>query len=112
MFWDADQPRVVGSQHPTSALEVLERFRASLRSHAFESIGPKAKGVLTISGGLATFPWDASEAPGLLKRASDGLRQAKQSGKNRILLVGTGSDRASDMLLDAERHTVNPPPAS
>jgi diguanylate cyclase (GGDEF)-like protein len=97
VFWDADQPRVAGSQHPKSALHILERFREALSRHEFSTLGPEAQGRLTISGGLATFPWDADNAEKLLNRADDALLQAKRSGKNRIFLVGRGAEDATDV---------------
>jgi PleD family two-component response regulator len=51
-------------------------------------LGPEGKGVLTISGGLASFPRDASDTDHLLRRADEALLDAKKSGKNRIYLVG------------------------
>lgn len=88
VFWDAEQPRVAGSEHPKSVMEVLERFRAALAEHTFDCLGPGGRGVLTISGGLAGFPWDAQTAEELLNKADQALLAAKRSGKNRIFLVG------------------------
>jgi len=112
VFWDADQPRVAGSRHPTTALEVLERFKTSLRSHKFKSLGPAANGLLTISGGLATFPWDGGDAQNLLRKADDALRQAKESGKNQILLVGSGRMSAPVLGQDAQTHQTPSPSSS
>ena len=89
VFWDADQPRVAGSKHPSTALEVLKRFRKALHRHEFPALGPSGRGHLTISGGLASFPWDASNTDELLRAADAALRQAKDAGKNRIYLVGS-----------------------
>ena len=36
----------------------------------------------------ASFPWDATDAQGLIDRADEALLQAKRAGKNRIYLVG------------------------
>jgi diguanylate cyclase (GGDEF)-like protein len=93
VFWDADQPRVAGSKHPSAAIEVLKRFRTALQRHEFPALGPSGCGHLTISGGLASFPWDASDTDALLRAADAALRQAKAAGKNRIHLVG-GEDGA------------------
>jgi len=60
----------------------------ALRTQRFPSLGPSGVGRLTISGGLATYPWDASDRPGLIKRADDALLAAKRAGKNRIFLIG------------------------
>lgn len=88
VFWDAEEPRVAGSRHPTDALAVLRRFKKALEAHEFPALGPEATGRITISAGLASFPWDASDAAGLIDRADQAMLQAKRAGKNRIYLVG------------------------
>jgi len=88
VFWDAEQPRVAGSKHPTSVLTVLRRFKKALEAFEFPKLGPEAKGYITISGGLASFPWDASEPQELIDRADEALLEAKRAGKNRIYLLG------------------------
>lgn len=88
VFWDAEQRRQPNSRHPQTALALSERFRREVSSHGYACLGPKANGALTISGGLASFPWDASTVDDLFARADDALLQAKASGKNRIYIVG------------------------
>ena len=88
VFWDPDGPRLAGSKPPESALAVLKRFTDALRSHQFPELGPTGKGVLTISGGIATYPWDASDPEGLLRQADHALLAAKRAGKDQILLIG------------------------
>ena len=88
LFWDAEPPRQADSQHPTSAYVLAQRFVRALAKHEFPSLGPEAKGVLTISGGLATFPWDGKSCRELLRQADKGLQAAKASGKSAIHLVG------------------------
>ena len=90
LFWDPEGPRVAGSQHPDGVLAVLDRFNAALRSQQFPLLGPTGVGRLTISGGLATYPWDASTREELFKKADDALLAAKRAGKNRIYLIGRG----------------------
>ena len=51
-------------------------------------LGPEGKGVLTISGGLASFPRDAANTEELFNQADAALLEAKRSGKNSIYLVG------------------------
>ena len=51
-------------------------------------IGPKGKGLLTISGGLAAFPVDGGTVEELFEQADKALLEAKRSGKNRVYLVG------------------------
>ena len=99
VFWDAEGPRTPGSKHPTDALAVLRRFKKSLESHEFPSLGPNATGKITISGGLASYPWDAKDAASLIERADHAMLQAKRAGKNCIYLVG--GDASSRVEFDA-----------
>ena len=91
VFWDADGPRVAGSKHPDSAMAVLERFTEALRTQAFPLLGPSGTGRLTISGGLATYPWDARTLDELITQADQALLAAKRAGKNRVFLIGEQS---------------------
>jgi diguanylate cyclase (GGDEF)-like protein len=95
VFWDPHGPRVPGSKHPDCALSVLQRIREALRAESIEGPESAGPGRLTISGGLATYPWDAIDAATLLSRADEALLAAKRAGKNRILLIGEqGSEQA------------------
>lgn len=85
VFWDPEGPRASGSAHPECALAVLDRFREALQSQTIPGAGA---GRLTISGGLATYPWNADRAEALLKRADEALLAAKRAGKNCIFLIG------------------------
>lgn len=90
VFWDAEQPRVPGSKHPADALAVLKRVKKALGKtdlrQVQQRLSPEANR-LTISGGLASYPWDASTPEELIARADEALLQAKAAGKNRIYLV-------------------------
>ncbi|MCG3132631.1 MAG: hypothetical protein FLDDKLPJ_03494 [Phycisphaerae bacterium] len=88
VFFDPAGPRVAGSRHPESAIRVLDRFREALSRESFTPLGASGRGRLTISGGLASFPWDGGEVAALLHRADQALLEAKRLGKNRIVLVG------------------------
>ncbi len=88
VFWDSQGPRAPGSKHPASALNVLDRVKRSLANEAFAPLGAEGCGKLTISGGLATYPWNAATRDELIQRADEALLCAKRAGKNRIYLVG------------------------
>ncbi len=92
LFWEAGPPRQPNSQPPQSAYALADRFRQAVNSHRFDSLGPDARGVLTISGGLASFPWDGRTVEELLKSADDALLSAKRCGKNNIRIVGDFED--------------------
>lgn len=95
VFWDPEGPRKAGSHHPGSALAVLKRYTEALQKETVPHLGALGRGCLTISGGLATFPWDAKDAQELICRADEALLAAKRAGKNRILLVGETSGGCS-----------------
>jgi diguanylate cyclase (GGDEF)-like protein len=92
VFWDAEGPRVAGSRHPTDVLQVLRRVRKALAAHEFPKLGPEAIGRITVSGGLASFPWDARTPQGLIDKADEALLNAKRAGRNRVYLVGQEAD--------------------
>ncbi len=103
IFWD-DPHRVAGerpagaevpherrsaaAEHPREAISLIKRFQQALGKADLHLLGPGGEGVLTISGGLASFPRDGSTAEQLFERADQALLDAKRSGKNRIYLVG------------------------
>jgi diguanylate cyclase (GGDEF)-like protein len=90
IFWSPEGPRVAGSQHPEGVIQVITRFKEALRTHSFTRLGSEAVGCLTISGGLAHFPWQAQTSESLLRAADQALLSAKGAGKNRFWLIGSG----------------------
>ncbi|RKY24875.1 MAG: hypothetical protein DRP62_02740 [Planctomycetota bacterium] len=97
VFWDEPQAkaasqeserRSTAAEHPKEAMFIIERFRDGLNAAKLTSLGPEGKGVLTISGGLASFASDGSTIQELFAQADAALLEAKRSGKNRIYLVG------------------------
>jgi len=92
VLWDWQSRRMPNSEHPRSAMAIMERFRKLLKTHYFTRLGPGVQGKLTISGGLASFPWDAGSAEELIERADEALLAAKGSGKDRIYLVGQAAE--------------------
>ncbi|MBN2457132.1 MAG: diguanylate cyclase [Sedimentisphaerales bacterium] len=97
VFWDLPQNRQADIQaerrssdaeHPGEPIFIAERFRRELKKAELHLLGPEGKGVLTISGGLATYPHDGLTIDELFKNADKALMQAKKGGKNRIYLVG------------------------
>ncbi|MHC4063037.1 MAG: GGDEF domain-containing protein, partial [Planctomycetota bacterium] len=101
IFWDAEEPRQAESQHPGDALEVLQRFTQDLGAAEPSSLKKCPESKLTISGGLATFPWDASNREDLIRRADQALLQAKAAGKNRIFTIGQPAEEDPESPADA-----------
>ena len=97
VFWDGpdaasgaceSERRSVMAEHPKQAIVIAKRFQKALEKTEFPLLGPKGRGVLTISGGLATFPDNGSTVEELFEQADKALLDAKRSGKNKIYLVG------------------------
>jgi GGDEF domain-containing protein len=96
VFWDKEGPRqplepgkpVGVSRPPQTPLQIFERFKKLIASSDFSGLGQSGRGRLSVSGGLAVFPYDAQDINDLIKAADDCLMfGAKQSGKNTIYLV-------------------------
>jgi len=85
--------RSIESEHPTQVINICERFRRELNKTDLPALGAEGKGILTISGGLATFPRDGSTVEELFAQADKALLEAKRSGKNRVYLIGRENSR-------------------
>lgn len=98
VFWEKDAPRVPYDQQslrhnrvPSTPMIIAQRFRKLLGSSEFSALGPAGKGELTISGGMAVYPFDGQSPAELIKAADEAqMFGAKKSGKNSIALVGEG----------------------
>jgi len=86
VFFEPHGPRAPGSRHFSSAQSAASRFRTAIETHRFPKLGPEAIGRLTISGGLATFPWHGLTAEELMSVADGALMEAKKLGKNAIVI--------------------------
>ncbi|MBN1974674.1 MAG: GGDEF domain-containing protein [Sedimentisphaerales bacterium] len=87
--------RSIDSDHPHEAMLIARRFISELEktpapvgTRDETGLGPEGTGVLTISGGLASYPRDGQTIQELFEQADKALLEAKRSGKNRIYLVG------------------------
>lgn len=95
VFYEPDGPRDPGSMHPSSVFEIAARFQQRVVDQCFPKLGHEAPGTLTISGGLATFPWDGRTAGELVARADELAYHSKQQGKN-VITLGPGAARLRD----------------
>jgi PleD family two-component response regulator len=85
------------AQHPKEVISVAKRFQEELEKAEFGLLGPAGKGVLTISGGLASLGDGCSTVEELFEQADKALLAAKRSGKNRIYLVGRPEGNIEDV---------------
>ena len=89
----ADGPREASSRHPASIETLARRFQRQICEHHFPKLGSDAMGTLTISGGLATFPWEAYDSTTLIELADQLAMQSKRAGKN-VITMGPEADQA------------------
>jgi PleD family two-component response regulator len=112
VFWDDPQRetpdpladgadrRSASADHPRQAIFIAKRLVRELEAAELSTsgdLGPRGKGVLTISGGLASFPRDGATIQELYEQADKALLEAKRSGKNRIYLVGSPEGNIADV---------------
>jgi GGDEF domain-containing protein len=97
VFWEKEPPRqpkdpgaaITPGRVPQEPLQILQRFRKAISSREFSGLGVNGRGILTISGGLASYPWDGRNVGELVEAADRALTfGAKKGGKNSIYLVG------------------------
>lgn len=96
IFFEPEGPRRADSKPPESVYVLTKRVQEKIKERKFPKLGRDAAGSLTISGGLATYPWDGSDVNELLERADALAIQSKVQGKNAITL-GPGAERVCDM---------------
>lgn len=95
IFHDPTGPRggtTGGPTSPQSIAEVVRRFQKAICEHRFPKLAELAPGTLTISGGMASFPWDGRTVDQLLDKADALAMQSKQLGKNKVTF-GPGSEQ-------------------
>ncbi len=90
IFSDTEGPRTERSTPPESVEAIAFRFQEKVCELRFPQLGLDADGSLSISAGLATFPWDGLDGATLLRRADQLALESKRSGKN-ALRFGPGA---------------------
>ncbi len=99
IFHDPEGPRKPGAAAtpgPASVAQIASRFQKQVCEHRFPRLMDEAPGTLTISAGLATFPWDGTTPEALLERADELALQSKRQGKN-VITFGPGALRVCDI---------------
>jgi PleD family two-component response regulator len=112
VFWDKEGPRQPRDRSqsstpprpPHAPAQVFERFRRRIASPEIPALGASGQGLLTISGGLAAFPWEARTPEELIELADKRLMfGAKKNGKDSLVLVG--GDAAPPKLRPPDQHS-------
>lgn len=97
VFYEPDGPRDPSSRHPQSISALAARFQRQVQNRRFPKLGSDAPGMLSVSGGLATFPWDAQDPESLIARADGLAMESKNHGKN-MILFGPGANGAGGVI--------------
>lgn len=87
VFSDLTELRTPGSRHPDTVEGLATRIQQQINDLHIPELGVDAPGQLSISGGLATFPWDGDDPTALLRIADQRALQSKRRGKN-CLTIG------------------------
>jgi diguanylate cyclase (GGDEF)-like protein len=95
IFHEPGGPRVPGSHPPESVFEIATRFQEQIRNQRFPKLGLDAPGRLTISGGLAAFPWDGMTPDDLVRCADGRALESKRRGKNAIAFGPSGGEMST-----------------
>ena len=97
VFWEKDGPRKPhdaatpagpAGRPPQTPVQILERFRRLLASETFTGLGPGGQGTLTISGGLAVYPWHAQSVADLIAAARPSANVQRQEERQEQHLLG------------------------
>jgi two-component system, cell cycle response regulator len=91
IFHEPTGPRTPSSRPPSDVCQIAARFQGEVAAQRFPKLGREAPGPLTISGGLATYPWDGATPESLLARADELAMQSKRMGKN-CITFGPGAE--------------------
>lgn len=90
IFHQPEGPRTPGSKPPVDIWPVVQRFQRRIADACFPELGEHAPGRLTVSGGIATYPWDGRTAAELLAHADRLALDCKCEGKNKITMGPRG----------------------
>jgi diguanylate cyclase (GGDEF)-like protein len=90
IFDNPDGPRDPASRKTVAIADFAQRFQRLIDEQKFPRLGEKAVGRVSLTAGMATYPWDAADAASLLDFADRLLREAKRQGKS-FLTIGSPS---------------------
>ncbi len=80
---------IVPETGKAAAWNLARRIRQRVEETIFEGGRTQPQGAITISVGVASFPEDAADKDDLIERADQALCQAKNSGKNKVVLFNS-----------------------
>jgi len=67
-----------------NALAAAQKIRKTVEEYDYPHEGSQPSGKVTISGGVATYPYDARNTGDIIRCADDALYRGKKEGRNRV----------------------------
>ena len=95
LFCDPAGPRAGGTLVPESVESIARRFQSAVCKLSLPQLGLDGPGTVSISAGIAAFPWDGDDAAKLLRHADKLAMESKRAGKN-VITFGPGMRRSED----------------
>lgn len=83
---------ILSGTEPRAGFNVAEYIRRRVADTRFEGGETQPGGKLTISVGVGAAPGDAEDSLALIQATDEALYQAKDGGRNRVVLVGGNPD--------------------
>jgi diguanylate cyclase (GGDEF)-like protein len=68
-----------------AAMKCADNIRRLIEAHAFSFLEKQPLGCVSISGGVATFPFDGNTVEEIINHADEALYAAKASGRNCVM---------------------------
>ena len=96
VFCDTSAPRQGGGAAPESVESIVRRFQRAIADLSLPSLGREGPGTVSVSAGVAVFPWEGHDPQSLLRRADERALESKRNGKNRITFGPGAPDHQVD----------------
>jgi diguanylate cyclase (GGDEF)-like protein len=93
------------------ALGAVAKVRAAIAGRKFPFAERQPMGVISVSGGVAQYPHDGTDAPRLLQGAESALNEARRQGRNRVMAAALPARPAASAQPAAPVPAPAAPPA-
>jgi diguanylate cyclase (GGDEF)-like protein len=94
----ADEFLLILPTNLAQALAAAGKIRTRVASHTFPFAGTQPMKAVTISGGVAEYPYHGRDAASLLHAAFEALLEAKRQGRNRVVAATRGKGLSTPSL--------------
>jgi diguanylate cyclase (GGDEF)-like protein len=92
------------------ALAAANKVRALLAGYQFPFSERQPLKAITVSGGVAEYPYHGRDAQSLLHAADEALYESKRQGRNRVMAAATAKGAATAPVPQTPGQPASPPP--